>query len=427
MERERVEAQALPRPDRSKAQRLLVLAAAFLGWLFAGVQLGLMPLASLSVSKDFMGAAFNHAAAGDWFARYTASLMLGAAIGGILLGQFGDRFGRAKGMAWSVLCYSFFGGGGYFATTQEQLLVLRFLTGLGIGGMWPNGVSLVSEFWKDVSRPMLAGIFGTAANLGVFAMSQLGTFRDVTPDSWRWLMLAGATPFLVGLLALWTVPESPKWMLSRVAGQIKTQETPIRELFRPPLLRLTITGICLGTIPLVGAWGASKWLIPWADKVGGLADPGYKATTQAYWAAGAVLGSFLGGHVASLLGRRLTYFLISLGAAAVTSGIFVLLKPLDPLFLPSVFVQGFISTLFFGWLPLCLPELFPTRVRATGTGVSYNFGRFASAAGVLGAGALMQLFGGDYGKVGAICSLVYALGMIVIWWAPDTTGKSLSD
>ena len=201
MDRETAQGETLAASDSLRAQRFLVLGAAFFGWLFAGVQLGLMPLASLSVSEDLMGAAFTHASAGDWFARYTASLMLGAAIGGILLGQFGDRFGRAKGLAWSVLCYSFFGGAAYFAGTQEQLLVLRFLTGLGIGGMWPNGVSLVSEFWQDVSRPMLAGIFGAAANLGVFAMSQLGTFRDVTPDSWRWLMLAGATPFVLGLLA----------------------------------------------------------------------------------------------------------------------------------------------------------------------------------------------------------------------------------
>jgi MFS family permease len=121
----------------------------------------------------------------------------------------------------------------------------------------------------------------------------------------------------------------------------------------------------------------------------------------------------------------LTYFLISLAATLMTCGIFVFLKPLQPVFLPAIFVQGFIATVFFGWLPLYLPELFPTRVRATGTGVSYNFGRVASAAGVLGAGALMQWFGGDYARVGTITSLIYAFGMLVILFAPDTTGKKL--
>lgn len=413
-------------PSPSAAARLLVLAASFLGWLFSGVQLGLMPLASLSVSRNIMASDFNHAIAGDWFARYTAAIMFGAAIGGILFGQLGDRFGRATGLAWSVICYSVFGGLGYFVNSQEQLLALRFLVGLGIGGVWPNGVALIAEFWPDVSRPTLAGIFGMSANLGVFVMSQLGTFKQVTPDSWRWLMLAGATPLVLGLLTLVIVPESPKWLATRLAGEGTKPAAPMRECFRPPLLRLTLIGICLGAIPLIGAWGASKWMIPWADKVGGEAGlPGYKATTQAYWAVGAVLGSLLGAHIANLLGRRLTYFLISLAATLMTCGIFMFMKPLQPAFLDAIFVQGFTATLFFGWLPLYLPELFPTRVRATGTGVSYNFGRFASAAGVLGAGALMQLFGGDYAKVGTITSCIYAFGMLVILFAPDTTGKKL--
>jgi len=373
-----------------------------------------------------MGSAFNHAIAGDWFARYTAALMFGAAIGGILFGQLGDRFGRANGLAWSVICYSVFGGLGYFVTSQEQLLVLRFLVGLGIGGVWPNGVALIAEFWPDVSRPTLAGIFGMSANLGVFVMSQLGSFKQITADSWRWLMLAGATPVALGLLTRAIVPESPKWLAARDAGQGAKPAAPMRECFRPPLLRLTLIGICLGAIPLIGAWGASKWMIPWADQVGGEAGlPEYKATAQAYWAVGAVLGSLLGAHMANLLGRRLTYFLISLAATLMTCGIFVFLKPLQPVFLPAIFVQGFIATVFFGWLPLYLPELFPTRVRATGTGVSYNFGRVASAAGVLGAGALMQWFGGDYARVGTITSLIYAFGMLVILFAPDTTGKKL--
>ncbi|MBI4659928.1 MAG: MFS transporter [Verrucomicrobia bacterium] len=407
-------------------RRFLVIAAAFLGWLFSGVQLGLMPLASLSVSRNLMGSEFSDAIAGDWFARYTASLMFGAAIGGIIFGQLGDRIGRSKGLAWSVLCYSVFGGLGYMVSSQEQLLVLRFMVGLGIGGVWPNGVALIAEFWPDVSRPTLAGIFGMSANLGVFVMSQLGSFKQVTPDSWRWLMLAGATPLIVGLGTMVIVPESPKWLAARNTGEGTKRATPMRECFRPPLLRLTLIGICLGAVPLIGAWGASKWMIPWADKVGGAAGlHGYKATTQAYWAVGAVLGSLLGAHIANLLGRRLTYFLISLAATLMTCGIFVFMKPLQPAFLPAIFAQGFIATIFFGWLPLYLPELFPTSVRATGTGVTYNFGRFATAAGVLAAGALMHLFNGDYSRVGTVTSLVYAFGMIVICFAPDTTGKKL--
>jgi MFS family permease len=414
-----------PPPTLSTASRFWVLFVTFAGLVFAGFQLGLMALASLSVSRDLLAARYNDAIAGDWFARYTAAIMLGAAIGGILLGSLGDRVGRTRAMAVSILCYSLFGGAGAIVTSQEQLMLLRFLTGLGVGGMWPNGVALVSECWAKVSRPMAAGIMGTAINVGILLVSQAGRAREVTPDSWRWLMAAGAVPILLGLIALFLVPESPAWRAARAPGRgAGRRSAPLRELFGPPLLRLTLVGIALGAIPLIGAWASSKWMIPWADKVGGTAAPGYKAATQGYWAVGAILGSFFGAHVANLLGRRVTYFLISLGSCLLTCGIFLLLKPLDPAFLPAVFAQGFVATLFFGWLPLYLPELFPTHVRATGTGIAYNFGRFASAAGVVFAGTLMLWSGGDYAKVGVITGLVYALGMIVIWWAPDTTRHS---
>jgi MFS family permease len=409
----------------SQAARLWVLFVAFAGLVFAGLQLGLMALASLSVSKSLLAAAYSNGLGGEWFARYTAAIMLGAAFGGIALGWLGDRVGRTRAMGVSILCYSLFGGLGALVNTQEQLLVLRFLTGLGVGGMWPNGVALVSECWADVSRPMAAAIMGSAINVGILLVSQLGRVRQVMPDSWRWLMVAGGSGAVLGVLALAIVPESPKWRAQRRSRQARREGPRLGELFRPPLLRLTLVGIALGAIPLIGAWASSKWMIPWADQVAGAVRPGYKAATQGYWAAGAILGSFLGAHIANLLGRRVTYFLISLASAALTCGIFLFIRPLQPAFLPMVFVQGFVATLFFGWLPLYLPELFPTRVRATGSGISYNFGRFASAAGVLASGMLAQWSGGNFARVGALSGLVYALGMLVIWWAPDTTERTM--
>jgi hypothetical protein len=290
--------------------------------------------------------------------------------------------------------------------------------------MWPCGVALVSECWASATRPMVAGVIGTGINIGILCISQLGRFRPVNADSWRWLLELGAWTLPLALLALFVAPESPRWLATR--GQAATKKpAPLRELFSPPLLRLTVIGILLGSIPLIGAWAASKWMIPWADKVGGAVHPGYKASTQGWWAVGAILGSFFGSHVAQLLGRRASYFAISLGSVLLTCGIFLWSRPLAPAFLPLVLAQGFITTLFFGWLPLCLPELFPTSVRATGTGIAYNTGRFASAAGVFLAGSLMVWSGGDYAKVGVITGLVYGLGMIVVWWAPNTTGQSL--
>jgi MFS family permease len=196
-------------------------------------------------------------------------------------------------------------------------------------------------------------------------------------------------------------------------------------LFRPPLLRFAVIGILLSSIPLIGAWAGAKWIFPWADSVAGPEHADYKSTAQRWWAVGATLGRFSGAPIAGYLGRRRAYFLISLGSAILTWGMFQWTAPLRPSFLPIVFAQGFVATLFFGWLPLYLPELFPTHARATGAGLSMNTGRFATAGGVLVAGTLFVMLGGDYATVGGAMALVYALGMVVIWGAPDTTGRNL--
>jgi MFS family permease len=409
----------------SPRARFAVLAAVLVGLVFDGVELGLMPIASLSVSKSLLGPAYTPTLGGDWFARFTAALMLGAAVGGIALGNLGDRIGRTRAMGVSVLFYSVFAGLGAFVKTQEQMLALRFLVGLGVGGMWPNGVALVSECWPNASRPLVSGVMMAGLNGGILLLSQLARVWTISPDSWRWIFKLAAVPAVLGLVVLAALPESPKWLASR--GAVKKPVPPLRELFQPQLVRLTLVGIVISSIPMIGAWAASKWMIPWADKVAGSAHVGYKAATQGWWACGAVLGSFVGAQVASWLGRRASYFLISIGATALTVAMFQLTAPLQPSFHPVVFAQGFVATLFFGWLALYLPELFPTRVRATGSGLAYNSGRFATAGGVMVAGVLFTALGGDYAKVGALCATIYALGMAAIWWAPDTSGKTLDE
>ena len=422
----------------SPRARLAVLLAAIGGLLFDGVELGLMPVASLSVSQGLLGSAYTPTLGGDWFARFTAALMLGAAIGGIVLGNLGDAIGRRRALGVSILFYSMFAGLGAFVKTQEQMLVLRFLVGLGVGGVWPNAVALATECWPDKSRPMVAGLMGVALNGGILMLSQIARTWHITPESWRWIFKLAAAPAVLGLLVLLALPESPLWLAIRsrrkeapstresrdqsllASAATQKSDSALRQLLRPPLLRLTLIGIVVGSIPMVGAWAASKWMIPWADKVGGASAAGYKAVTQGWWALGAVLGSFFGAQFAARLGRRRAYAIISGGATALTSLMFLGTAPLQTFFLPIVCAQGFVATLFFGWLPLYLPELFPTRVRAAGSGIAYNVGRFATALGVLVAGALFTAMGGSYPKVGATCGLIYLLGLIVIWWAPDT-------
>jgi hypothetical protein len=235
---------------------------------------------------------------------------------------------------------------------------------------------------------------------------------------------------LLGLWIYFRVPESVRWLAAQ--GQPGAGETaPLREVLRPPLLARTLLGIGLGAIPVVGTAANGNWLVPWADHAAHRqaasgtgesprqpADPRGKARTQILRSGGGVAGSLLGGVLAGLIGRRLSYFFISLGALAASTYTFTQLDPLQPAFPLWTFLLGFAGILYFGWLPLYLPELFPTRVRSTGAGISFNTGRVVAGFVVLFAGSFLHLFGGDYARVGCWSGLVYALGMVLIWFAP---------
>ena len=442
--------------DLPARYRFTVLIAAFLGWLFAGLQIALFVLIhrpamiSLLTTSELAAASTtgnNEQAIAEWFAWYQAAFLLGAATGGWVFGVLGDRIGRTRSLGWSILCYSSFTGACYFANSPEELLVLRFLSCLGIGGTWPNTVALVAEAWPAGSRPFLAGLLGTAANIGQVSMGLLGLAFDVTADSWRWTFLAGAAPAIIGLWCLVAVPESRRWLASR-ATRTKHTQGEIRELFQSPLRYRTLLGILLGAIPVIGTAANAQWIVPWSDQVQAqqrsatLAtdpdgkvtevarpkpDPKTKARTMISRSGGAVFGSLLGGVLAGLLGRRFAYFLISLLTLFASTLIFGWLDPLHPWFLPATFAFGLVGTIYFGWLPLYLPELFPTRVRASGTGISFNTGRALAAAVVLGTGVLVSIFGGDYARNGLWTGMIYAAGMVIILFAPRTDSSSLRD
>lgn len=169
----------------SRCSRYVVLFTAIGGLLFDGVELGLMPVASLSVSQSLLSDAFTPALGGDWFARFTAALVLGAAVGGIFLESLGDRIGRTRALGVSVLFHSVFAGLGAFVKTQEQMLVLRFAVGLGVGGVWPTAVALAAECWPDKSRPIIAGLMGASRR------SHGGGFSSSLPPPRFWACSRG--------------------------------------------------------------------------------------------------------------------------------------------------------------------------------------------------------------------------------------------
>lgn len=427
-------------PELSPRQRYLVLAAAFLGWMFAGLEIALFVLIHRAAMVSLMTADVNEAVVQQWFAWYQAAFLFGAASGGWWFGVLGDRLGRTRSLSLSILCYSIFTGVSYWATSPLELLVWRFLACHGIGGAWPNTVALVAEAWPAASRPFLAGLLGTAANVGQVLIGVIGLSWDVTPASWRWVLIVGALPGLLGVWCWRGVPESRKWLASRGAA-LKSQAGPLRELFQPSLRSRTLIGILVGAVPVMGTAANAQWVIPWADQVAaqkaaalkeqGIAvqkpDAKSKARTQIARSGGAVIGSLLGGMLATLLGRRLTYFLISLLSLAASLIVFGTMHPGDPWFYPAAFAFGLVGVIYFGWLPLYLPELFPTRVRATGTGISFNTGRSLAACVTLGTAVMVKWFGGNYAQIGLWTSAIYLAGMFIILFAPRTDASSLKD
>ena len=344
----------MPDPDENKSihkltqtGRYIIIFAAFLGWFFGGMHLGITSLSMGSAAKDLLrGTEQFEVTAGDqaaaqkqvqeagegdlqvlaqaeadkrlgtasskWFGYYVCALLFGGALGGLIFGRIGDRFGRVKGMTAAICCYSGVSFVAYFVQSAEQLLVARFVVCMGVGGMWPNGVALMSEAWASASRPLLAGVIGTAANIGIFMVGVAGKLRVVTVDDWRWVMLMGAAPIVLGLLVPLIVPESPRWLAQRRMGNSEKTSEEAKldvntvEIFQSGMLAVTVVGILLATVPLFGSWGSSNWAVKWAEDAG---SDDLKAQVVMARSLPGIVGSFMGGWIASLVGRRRSYFL----------------------------------------------------------------------------------------------------------------------
>jgi MFS family permease len=400
----------------------MVLLAAFLGWMFDGLEQGVLPLAGRPALQDLLRVEGDQQI-GLWMGGITALFLLGAAGGGLLFGWLGDRFGRVRAMVWSVLAYSLFTGCCYFVQEPWQLGLFRFFSALGIGGEWSLGVALVMECWPEKQRPLLSGAIGAAANLGFALLGVLGAVFEVTRGSWRWVMLAGAAPALLTVFMVRCVPESETWKKSVRAGAA----SPLREIFSPALWKSTVLAIGFASIALIGTWGSVQWLPAWADQLTQGRIHSAKGLTQLLTALGAVLGSFFGPIMGGRIGRRPAYFLLCLASLLSCGCLFRFVHQFGGFFLWMVFLAGAATGAFYGWLPLYLPELFPTRVRATGQGICYNSGRIFAAAGALQMGRLLKHYEGSYARAGATITLVYAAGLFLIWLAPETKGKPLPE
>jgi MFS family permease len=368
----------------------------------------------------------------DWNAYTTAVFLFGAAAGGVVFGWLGDRIGRTKAMMWSVLAYSLFTGLGGFAQSPLHLAFCRFLASLGMGGEWALGVALVMETWPAKARPMLAGFIGAASNVGFLLIGvvslSLGTLLK-GEVSWRWLMFIGVLPAALTFLIRLFVPESEKWKQATA----NARKPRVREVFSGGLGRLTVLAILICGVPLLATWGAVQQIPMWTvrmneERPGGPVELA-KEKVQIGAALGACVGTVIAAVLAGRFGRRVTYVLLCLLSLASTGAIFWRAQDIGPPFYLQVFIAGVTTASFYGWIPLYLPELFPTRIRATGQGLAYNFGRiFAGVGTILFHGPLAELqSGSNLASTLGIVSLIYFLGLALIFLAPETHGKPLPE
>lgn len=431
--------------------RMVILLVAFLAWFFGGMQILLTNLGMRSASIDLMGqvgmldmSVFNdltervsnltasekaqldvwNQLAARWYAWFQCAFLFGAATGGYLFGKLGDRIGRTRSLGLSIILFAGMTGLCYWARSPIQLLALRFVACLGIGGAWPNSVALVSEVWPDKRRPLMASMIGMAGNLGIFTMSSFAKIRPVTPDDWKWMIAVNGLPILLGVYVLAFVRESPAW---QSMASLSNNE-PSESLLNRKYLKPTMIGIALATVPLIGGWGSANWMMPWAGEVGSqIGDNTIKADIGMARSLTSIVGSLFAGILAVRLGRRTLYFATSLGALMVAQYVFWFSTPGEWSFLWWVALLGLFNGLYFGWLPFFLPELFPTRIRSTGSGVSFNYGRILTAATIFAQGYVISVFGGDFAKIGRVTSMVFLLGMVAILFAPDTSKRDMSE
>ncbi|HKP96665.1 MAG TPA: MFS transporter [Fibrobacteria bacterium] len=419
----------------------MALSAAVLGWMFDGLEMGIFPL----VGRPALTEMLNGGDIGPWFGRIIAVFLVGAAFGGFALGWLGDRIGRTRAMVWSVLAYSVFSGLGAIVTAPWQLAVFRFLAALGMGGQWALGVALVMEIFPNRSRPLMAGVIGASANIGFLLIALLAiglnsilaslstVLHAVLPSSlatvllqngsWRLLMVLSAFPALLTFLIRVFVPESEMWEANSKKVNAKVG---LSDLFKNGLAKHTILGAALGAVALMGTWASVQWIPAWAGKLAS-GIPNVAAKVQIASALGAIVFSLGFGLIAERFNRRNAYFALSLLSLVSCMILFRLDMHYGAGFLFWTFFVGGITAGFYGLLPLYLPELFPTRVRAMGSGVTFNAGRMIAAGGAIYGGALVKSFGGDIARMCSIVSLVYVLGLVLIWFAPETKGKPLPE
>jgi MFS family permease len=369
--------------------------AAWLGWCFDGLDMHLYTLVAAPFVAELLRAtSTTDPTVGRYGSIIQAAFLVGWALGGGFFGRIGDRLGRSRALCLTVLTYALFTGLSYFAQSWWHLLIFRFLSALGIGGEWAVGAALLAETWPRRWRPWIAAVLQSAVNVGILMAVVANLLLADQPP--RFLFLVGVLPALLVLWIRKAVPEPDEWHAAKAAA--RHQEPAIRDLFRGDIRRTTllVTAVCAAS--LTAHWAFMFWHqqhlrnLPDVLPLSAAAKNALASKVMYVLMVASIIGNFVAAVIARIIGFRRTIVLGCIGYFAAVAGAYYIPRDHASL-LYWLAAPGFFSGLF-ALFTMYLPPLFPTLLRTTGAGFSYNIGRILAAAGTIFFGLFSQV--GDY-------------------------------
>lgn len=402
---------------------LLVFLGCWLGGIFDGMDSNLFSVMLPNAIQDLTGTTSKEVIS-HIGSNVTAVFLVGWMLGGVIFGLIGDKLGRVKSMVFSILLYAIFTGLAGFAQDPTQLAICRFLTGLGIGGELVSIATLLSETWPERSRAVAVGSLITSYQIGVLFS---GIITNYIHD-WRTVFMVGAAPALLAIVLQTKLHEPEKWKSDQAKqSEAPVASSPLSTIFAQDHRRNVMIGAVAFGALLIGYWASLAWIPTWIyDLLGDKATGTEKSIATIYHAVAAVAGCIASGILANAIGRRGTLMISCIGAFAASYLLFVTNTAFSEIIYWQDAMLGFFIGLMQAVMYIYLPELFPTRIRATAVGFCLNAGRFSAAIAALNVGVLVSFFGG-YSEALMAFSVPYLVGLIAAWVGQETRHQELPD
>lgn len=398
------------------AQRKALISAS-LGWMLDSMDIMLYAMVLAHLMRDF---GMSTATAG----LMGSLTLLASAVGGVLFGIIADKFGRVKALMGSILIYSVFTGACGLSQTIWQLAIFRVLLGLGMGGEWATGAALVAETWPSEHRGKALGIMQSSWAIG-YALAAAITAIILPRLGWRGVFFIGILPALFTLWIRRHVEEPEIWKQSLIEKKRAAAKASVAEIFRRPFLRNTLVTSLMNAGTMFAWWGLFTWIPAYLGLPAEQGGMGLSVVKTSNWIIVMQTGMWLGyisfGFICDKIGRKITYIVYLFAAAALVI-LYGSVRQNTALLLLGPFL-AFFGTGYFSGFGTITAEIFPTRIRASAQGFTYNIGRGLSALAPFTIGAMAKTHG--LALAFYLTAAFFVFSACVAFALPETKGKPL--